>query len=385
MINKFLQSEASGGIVLIIAALLALILANNTATAEFYQHFLSFTLTSLPIVGHQPQSVLFWINDGLMAIFFLSVGMEVKAEIVVGALSSRQKALFPCCAALGGMLVPALFFLAFTATNADLRAGWAIPTATDIAFALGILALVGDRIPSALRTFLMALAVIDDLGAIIVIALFYSQHIAWLPLLAAGLLVLVLAALNRCRVMAVWPYLLLGIGLWVCVILSGVHATIAGVLLGLLIPVGRQAQAPSVTLLHGLAPWVRWAILPLFAFANAGIALDALTANSLASWLPLGIMAGLLLGKPIGISAASWLAVGSGVAKLPDGLNFKDIAAVGLLCGIGFTMSVFIASLAYGHQHPLLLTEAKLAILLGSTLSAVVGFWGLKRRFANKQ
>lgn len=368
---------------LILAAALAMFLANYAGTQQAYQNLLAipveFRFGSLDI----SKNLLLWINDALMAIFFLMVGLEVKREMVMGALAKREQAIFPLIAALGGMLVPGLLFLAFNGADAATRSGWAIPTATDIAFALGILALLGSRVPPALKIFLMALAIIDDLGAIVVIALFYTSDLSIAALGVAAGAIVVLAAMNLLNVRNTGLYLLVGMVLWTAVLKSGVHATLAGVVVGFLIPLKKQeGHSPAIHLEHALHPWVRWLILPLFAFANAGVSLEGVHAGDIFSLLPLGIVTGLLIGKPVGITLFCWLAVKFRLATLPHNTRLADIAAVGVLCGIGFTMSIFIASLAYGESNPQLITLAKLGILLGSILSAVAGYVILGRRLA---
>jgi NhaA family Na+:H+ antiporter len=384
-LKKLLESDATGGVVLIIAAALAMLLANNDATQQSYRDLLAipveFRFGTLDI----SKDLLLWINDALMALFFLMVGLEVKRELVMGALAKREQALFPLIAALGGMMAPALIFLLFNGADLSTRSGWAIPTATDIAFALGILALLGSRVPPALKIFLMALAIIDDLGAIIIIALFYTHHLSMASLGVAAAAIAVLALMNLLNVRNTGLYLLVGLVLWVAVLKSGVHATLAGVVVGFLIPLAKkEGHSPAIHLEHALHPWVRWVILPLFAFANAGVSLTGVSFGSLFSLLPLGIMAGLLIGKPLGITLFCWLADKTGLARLPENTDIRDIAAVGVLCGIGFTMSIFIASLAYGDISAELMTLAKLGILSGSILSAVLGYvilgWRLKQR-----
>jgi len=386
-LKKIVESDATGGVVLIIAAALAMVLANSGATQQGYRDLLAipveFRFGSLDI----SKDLLLWINDALMALFFLMVGLEVKRELVMGALAKREQALFPLIAALGGMIAPAIIFLLFNGADAATRSGWAIPTATDIAFALGILALLGSRVPPALKIFLMALAIIDDLGAIVIIALFYTHHLSMASLGVAAAAIAVLALMNLLNVRNTGLYLLVGLVLWVAVLKSGVHATLAGVVVGFLIPLAKkEGHSPAIHLEHALHPWVRWVILPLFAFANAGVSLTGVSFGSLFSLLPLGIMAGLLIGKPLGITLFCWLADKTGIARLPENTHIKDIAAVGVLCGIGFTMSIFIASLAYGDISAELMTMAKLGILSGSILSAVLGYmilgWRLKQRAA---
>ena len=380
-LKKLLNSDATSGMVLIIAAAIAMLLANSASTQQGYLDLLSipveFRFGSLDI----SKNLLLWINDALMAVFFLMVGLEVKREMVMGALARRDQAIFPLIAAVGGMVVPGLLFLLFNADDAVTRSGWAIPTATDIAFALGILALLGSRVPPALKIFLMALAIIDDLGAIVIIALFYTSDLSIASLGVAAGAIVVLGIMNLLNVRNTGLYLLVGMVLWTAVLKSGVHATLAGVVVGFLIPLEKKnGHSPAIHLEHALHPWVRWLILPLFAFANAGVSLAGVTPGSLFSLLPLGIMLGLFIGKPLGITLFCWLSVKTGLAKLPDNTSLRDIAAVGVLCGIGFTMSIFIASLAYGEAAPALIKLAKLGILLGSIISAVVGYLLLWRR-----
>lgn len=381
VLHRFINSDASGGVTLIVAALLAMIMANLDATSGLYHDFLSIpvelTVGSLEI----HKDMLLWINDALMAVFFLAIGLEVKSELVQGSLATRQQAAFPVIAALGGMVLPALIYLLFNFHDPVARHGWAIPTATDIAFALGVLALLGNRIPVALKIFLMALAIIDDLGAILIIALFYTSQLSMLSLGVAAAAIVVLALLNALNVRRTGIYILVGLVLWTAVLKSGVHATIAGVIIGFFIPLKeKDGVSPAKNLEHVLSPWVSWLILPLFAFANAGVSLQGITPTSLASMLPLGIIAGLFIGKPLGITLFTWLALRLKLAKLPHGTAFNQIMAVGVLCGIGFTMSIFITTLAFAELEPELVDLAKLGILLGSLVSAVVGYVLLRSR-----
>ncbi len=381
-LQRFFQNDAAGGICLIIAAILAMLLANFHLTGSTYQTFLETPVEVRIGPLDISKNVLLWVNDALMAVFFLMVGLEVKREMVQGSLATRRQAAFPVIAALGGMVLPALLYLAFNFSDPITRAGWAIPTATDIAFALGILALLGNRVPVALKVFLMALAIIDDLGAIIIIALFYTSSLSILSLSVAAAAIVVLALLNIFNVRRTGIYILAGVILWTAVLKSGVHATLAGVILGFFIPLKEHnGRSPSQELEHVLHPWVAFLILPLFAFANAGVVLSGITLESLTSHLPLGIMAGLLIGKPLGISLFCWLSLKLRLASLPVGTRFSDIMAIGMLCGIGFTMSIFITSLAFDEMHNEMVTLAKLGILLGSVLSAVIGYSMLKARF----
>lgn len=374
-LKRLLKNEATGGVVLIIAAAIAMILANTAATQQAYQSILNmpveFRFGSLDI----SKNLLLWINDALMAVFFLMIGLEVKHELVSGSLATRERAMFPLIAALGGMLAPALIYAAMNHNDPLAIHGWAIPTATDIAFALGILALLGSRVPPALKMFLMALAVIDDLGAILIIAFFYTQDLSVTSLAVAGGAIVVLALLNKMGVRSISLYMLVGMVLWVAVLKSGIHATVAGVLVGFFVPLKKEnGHSPAMHLAHGLAPWVSWVILPLFAFANAGVSLTGVSADGLLSAVPIGIILGLFIGKPLGITLICWLAVKLKIAALPEGTRMQDIASVGLLCGIGFTMSIFIASLAFDAAHEEMVTLAKLGILVGSAISAVMGY-----------
>ncbi|HEY1843277.1 MAG TPA: Na+/H+ antiporter NhaA [Buttiauxella sp.] len=385
-LQRFFHGDAAGGILLILAASAAMILANLDATSGFYQAFLEtpveVRIGSLDI----SKNLLLWVNDALMAIFFLMIGLEVKREMVEGSLASRRQASFPVIAALGGMVVPAVLYLAFNYQDPVTREGWAIPAATDIAFALGILALLGNRVPVALKVFLMALAIIDDLGAIVIIALFYTSDLSLLSLAVAAGAIAVMVLLNACNVRRTGLYILVGLVLWTAVLKSGVHATLAGVIIGFLIPLKeKDGRSPARELEHVLHPWVAFLILPLFAFANAGVSLSGVTVEGLTSLLPMGIIAGLFIGKPLGISLFCWAAVKLKLASLPEGTTGRDIMAVGVLCGIGFTMSIFIASLAFSSVDPALITWAKLGILLGSLLSAVVGYSMLRSRFSSAQ
>ncbi len=372
-IRKFLQLESAGGIILIVAAAVAMCVANSSLGAS-YNHILHTYLGGL--------SVSHWINDGLMAIFFLLIGLEVKRELIEGALNSKEKAIFPAIAAIGGMLAPALVYVLFNHQDPQAIHGWAIPAATDIAFALGVMALLGKRVPVSLKVFLLALAIIDDLGVIIIIALFYSSDLSTLALAVAFGSTALLFVMNRMKVTKLWPYLIVGLVLWFSVLQSGIHATLAGVILGFAIPLngkdGTSKHSPLKHLEHALHPWVAYLILPLFAFANAGISLAGVSIDGLMSHMPLGIALALFIGKPIGVFVASWLAVKFGVAKLPDGIGFKEIFGVSVLCGIGFTMSIFISSLAFVGLSPedmvYFSTFSRLGILIGSTIAAIVGY-----------
>ncbi|AYV20074.1 MULTISPECIES: Na+/H+ antiporter NhaA [Vibrio] len=367
VIRNFFKMESAGGIILVIAAAIAMFVANSPLN-EMYQGVLHTYVFGL--------SISHWINDGLMAIFFFLIGLEVKRELLEGALKSRETAIFPAIAAVGGMLAPALIYVLFNMGDPEAMSGWAIPAATDIAFALGIMALLGKRVPVALKVFLLALAIIDDLGVIVIIALFYSSDLSTLALTIGFIMTAVLFMLNAKKVTSIPVYLLVGAVLWVSVLASGVHATLAGVVLGFAIPLkGNEGEkSPLKHIEHALHPYVAFLILPIFAFANAGISLEGVSMSGLTSMLPLGIALGLLVGKPLGIFSFSWLAVKLGVAKLPDGVDFKQVFAVSVLCGIGFTMSIFISSLAFTGVSPEFDTYARLGILMGSTTAAVLGY-----------
>jgi Na+:H+ antiporter, NhaA family len=383
VIRRFLKLEASGGILLMIVTLLALVLANSAAKSA-YHAFIQYPI-GLSIAHwscHRP--LLWWINNGLMSLFFLHVGLEVKRELLIGALASRSRAALPVMAALGGMILPALIYLGCTAQDPLARAGWAIPVATDIAFSLGVLALLGKRVPSALKVFLLALAIIDDLGVIVIISLFYTHQLSLLPLGGTLVILLLLCSLNLRGVTAITPYLLLGGLLWIGLLQSGVHATLAGVVVGLLIPVSQTRSSvdigPAQHLEQRLHPWVTDLILPLFAFANAGIALQGIPLTQQAISLPLGIILGLVIGKPLGIFSFSWLAIRCHWAKLPTGVQLPEIFAIAVLCGIGFTMSMYITTLAFESIAISYGYSARLAILIGSTVAAIGGYCLLNHR-----
>lgn len=365
-LNKFCAAEAAGGIVLMVAAAIALGVANSPLADTYF--------TSLH-AGFAGLSVGHWINDGLMALFFLLVGLEIKREMVVGQLSSWGDRALPGLAALGGMAVPALLYALVNRHDPQTLSGWAIPAATDIAFALGVLSLLGSRVPASLKVFLSALAILDDLGAVLIIALFYTSELASSMLLAAAGLLAVLFVLNRLKVSALLPYLLVGTLLWFCLLHSGIHATLAGVLLALFIPLGdteADDASPLLKLESALHPWVAFFIVPLFGFANAGVSLAGMTPDKLLEPVPLGVALGLFLGKQLGIGALALLAIRSGLARLPEGASWLQLYGVALLCGIGFTMSLFIGALAFPGA-PFLVDEVKVGVLLGSLLAALAG------------
>lgn len=383
--KRFLKLESASGIILILAALLAIGLANS-ALAQHYQSFLNTEVQVRIAALDINKPLLLWINDGFMAIFFLLVGLEVKREMLEGALSSRVQATFPAIAAVGGMLAPALIYSFFNYGDEATRAGWAIPAATDIAFALGVMALLGKRVPTSLKVFLLALAIMDDLGVIIIIALFYTQQLSLTALAIGVVATLALLWMNRRGEDRIGLYMLVGLVLWVAVLKSGVHATLAGVIVGFMIPLnGKRYASPLKHLEHVLHPWSAFLILPLFAFANAGVSLEGVYFSALLNPLPMGIILGLFVGKPLGIFTISWLAVKSGIAQLPQGVNFRQIFAVSILCGIGFTMSMFIASLAFEHGGLDYGSYSRLGILAGSTLAAVIGYIALRLSLPNRE
>lgn len=371
--QAFFQHQAAGGIVLMIAAVLALTL-DNSPLAWLYDALLETPVVVQIGALELNKPLLLWINDGLMAIFFFLVGLEIKREVCEGRLSNLRQAGLPVIAAIGGMVVPALIYIAFNSGDPSALKGWAIPAATDIAFALGVLALLGPRVPPALKVFLLALAIIDDLGAIIIIALFYTSSLSLSVLAIAGIGLVALAYLNYRNVTHITPYLLVGLVVWVCVLKSGVHATLAGVAVALFIPlhaVDPDGHSPLKKVEHGLAPWVAFAIMPIFAFANAGVSLHGLTLSSLFAGIPLGIALGLFLGKQIGIMGFVWAGVKLGIARLPDGVTWLQIYGVSMLAGIGFTMSLFIGTLAFSDpEHA---AAVRIGVLTGSILSAIAG------------
>ncbi|MCS4065706.1 MULTISPECIES: Na+/H+ antiporter NhaA [Pseudomonas] len=375
LFTRFFQLEAASGLLLIAAAVLALII-NNSPLSYLYSGLLDVPVAVQVGALNIAKPLLLWINDGLMALFFLLIGLEVKREVVDGHLSKPSQVILPATAAVGGMVIPALLYWFINRDNPAAVAGWAIPTATDIAFALGVLALLGKRVPVSLKLFLMTLAIIDDLGAIIVIALFYSGTLSSVSLLLAAACLVVLIAMNRLGVVKLGPYMIVGLILWVCVLKSGVHATLAGVALALCIPLRtRNAEtSPLLSLEHALHPWVAYAILPLFAFANAGVSLAGMTVESFTHPVPMGIAVGLLLGKTVGVFGLTWLAVKLRLAALPEGAGWGQILGVAILCGIGFTMSLFVGSLAFAPGSSEYAGMDRMGILTGSFFAAVIGY-----------
>lgn len=371
-LRQFVRMESFAGMMLVLTSVVALIFANShwhilyaqLIESKFYVGINSYELR---------KPLLLWINDGLMAIFFLLIGLEVKREIYEGQLSKFSQIVLPGVGALGGIIVPALIFVFFTRESPEALRGWAIPTATDIAFALGILALLGKRVPSSLKIFLMTLAIFDDIAAIVIIALFYSNDLSPLSLALAALAISVLILLNRSKVKAISPYVFVGVILWLFVLKSGVHATLAGIILAFTIPLngGGALPSPLKTMEHRLHQWVTFMILPLFAFANAGVDLSGLTSEMLTSPAILSVTLGLFLGKQLGVFTFAYIVIKLNWAKMPEDANWGQLYGVAILCGVGFTMSLFISSLAYGEGS--LSIVARLGILIGSILSALFG------------
>ncbi|WP_417319014.1 Na+/H+ antiporter NhaA [Erythrobacter aureus] len=370
-VRALFVSDASAGILLILVAAAAMIAANSPFAGEYEQLFYG-KLPWSPIP--KLYDLHLWINDGLMAVFFFVVGLEVKREWIEGQLSTPQSRRLPILAAVAGMAIPALFYVGVVGDDAELLRGWAIPAATDIAFAMGVLGLLGNRCPASLRLFLLTVAIVDDIGAVMVIALFYTANIKLGWLAAAGGVVVLMMVLNRMRVSSYWPFVLLALVLWYFVLNTGIHATIAGVVAALCIPmVGPDDQTMVERMEHGLAPWSAYLVVPVFGFANAGVPLAGMGVEHLLAPLPLAIAAGLFLGKQVGIFAAIFAADKIGFAPRPDQASWTEIWGVSILCGIGFTMSLFISGLAFAGQQ-LLINEAKIGILLGSLISAIAGY-----------
>ncbi|WP_324262562.1 Na+/H+ antiporter NhaA [Altererythrobacter sp. H2] len=375
-LREFLRQESAGGIVLMVAAALALVLANSPLSAAYFGA-LSTEVAVTVGGGGIVKPALLWINDGLMALFFFLIGLEVKREVLEGQLSSWQQSSLPLFAAIGGMALPALVFLAINMHYPENVNGWAIPAATDIAFALGVLALLGSRVPVALKALLLAVAVIDDIGAIAIIALFYTPGVQTTMLLAAAAVLVLLALIGRARVASPIPYIVFGTVLWYFVLKSGVHATLAGVALAMTVPLyDRKGEAVLEHMEHALHPWVAFLVVPIFALANAGVSLTGLEPSAALAPLPLGIALGLILGKQIGIFGFAWLAVKSGMSSLPAGITWRHIWGLSLVAGIGFTMSLFIGNLAFAD--PALIDQVKIGVLTGSLIAAFAGVMILK-------
>jgi NhaA family Na+:H+ antiporter len=372
---RFINHEATAGFILVVAAIAALIVSNDATMAPHYQAFLALPGTVALGEWQLSKPLVFWINDALMAVFFFLVGLEIKREALEGHLSSSDRLMLPLLAAAGGMAVPAAIYtlVAYEAEGGALLRGWAIPAATDIAFALGALALLGSRAPLSLKVFLLALATLDDLGAIAIIAVFYTSAL-YLPALGVSALALaLLIVFNRLGVTRVFPYVLVGTLLWLAVLGSGIHPTISGVVLAFTIPLRRRRGAPMIEQLEeALHPYVKWLILPFFAFANAGVTFHGFGVATLLQPLPLAIAAGLIIGKPLGIFGMTALAVKSGWSRLPAHCTYAHMLGVGCLGGIGFTMSLFIGLLAFSGENEL--AGVRLGVLCGSLVSAVLGF-----------
>lgn len=377
-IREFVKMEASAGILLGLAAALAL-LWSNSPLRPFYDMLLGIPVVVQFGALQIAKPLLLWINDGLMVVFFLLVGLEIKREVAEGELSSLDKAALPVIAAVGGMAVPAAIYVAINWGDPATLNGWGIPTATDIAFALGVLMLLGNRVPASLKIFLLALAIIDDLGAIVIIAVWYTTDLSLVSLGIAAAALVALVWLNRRGTLAIAPYVLVGVVLWVAVLKSGVHATLAGVALAFAIPLKTGAgggRSPLRHLEHALHPWVAYGILPMFALANSGVSLKGLSPADLFAPVPLGIMLGLLLGKQIGVMGFSWVAVRLGVARLPDGATWIQFYGVAVLTGIGFTMSLFIGTLAF--DDPAYAPAVRIGVLTGSAIAAAFGYMLLR-------
>ncbi len=383
-VKECLKKESSVGILLMIATVLAMIFANSPL------HIIYDFILDTPLeirLGrhiHIGKPLLLWINDGLMAVFFFLIGLEVKREVLVGQLSSRAQIVLPGVAAVGGMIVPAMVYVMLNVGNSAALNGWAIPAATDIAFALGILALLGDRVPASLKIFLLALAIMDDLGAIVIIAIFYSGDLSMTMLVLSAICLAILIVFNRLKIDNIAPYIWVGVFLWIFVLKSGVHATLAGVALAFLIPLKSKKDpehSPLEHLEHALHPWVSYLVLPIFAFANAGIPLSGMGLSDLFQPVPLGIMLGLTVGKLVGVYGFSTAAIKMGIAQIPEKANRQHLFGVAALCGVGFTMSLFIGGLAFEHvggDAATYLTSHRIGILSGSLIAGISGYLILK-------
>lgn len=377
---EFLELESAGGILLILAALLAIIMANSPLQS-FYELLLSTPVEIRIGLLEVAKPLLLWVNDGLMAIFFFLVGLELKRELTEGELSSIRSIALPGVGAIGGMAIPALIYVYFNHHDPISIKGWAIPAATDIAFALGVLMLLGSRVPASLKIFLTSLAIFDDIGAIVIIALFYTEKISLSALVIAGVCILILFILNRRNVVSKSPYILLGVIMWIATLKSGVHATLAGVILAMFIPL-RSKKEPDISPLkdmeHDLHSVVAFFVLPVFAFSNAGISLKGIGLDQLLHGVPLGIALGLFIGKQVGIFGLCWLAIKMKLAALPKGVSWASLYGVATLCGIGFTMSLFISALAFEDHGVNTFFDERLGIILGSVVSGIAGYFILR-------
>jgi NhaA family Na+:H+ antiporter len=379
-IRDFLRLESASGILLLIAAVLAMLIVNSPA--KFLYDLLLETPVEIRIGAFGiAKPLLLWINNGLMAVFFFLIGLEVKREIIRGELSDPSRVTLPVIAAIGGIVIPAVIYFSINWGDAAAMRGWAIPCATGIAFTLGVLSLLGNRVPYTLKLFLLTLAIVSDLAIIIVIAIFYTTDIANNPLLVTAAALATLFIMNRIGVLAIAPYVLVGMILWISVLKSGVHATLAGVLLAFFIPLKVSSDveiSPLEQLIHDLHPTVAYAILPVFSFANAGVSLQGLSFSLLLEPVPLGIIAGLFIGHQCGVFGFCWIAVKSGLTKLPNEIGWLEMYGLSLLCGIGFTMSFFVSSLTFEHGSTDFDSYARIGILVGSLLSAVTGYFVLR-------
>ncbi|PYO02655.1 MAG: Na+/H+ antiporter NhaA [Candidatus Rokuibacteriota bacterium] len=386
-IHEFLRLESAGGILLMLAAATGLVLANTSAEG-LYQSLLGTPVEIRVGALTLAKPLVLWINDGLMAVFFLLVGLEIKREVVEGELVNPAQIVLPALAAAGGMAAPAALYWWLNGADPIGGRGWAIPAATDIAFALGVLSLLGPRVPRGLKVFLVTVAILDDLGAIVVIALFYTAQLSWMSLGVAVGAIAVLAVLNLAGTRSVPAYFFVGLVLWVAVLKSGVHATLAGVALALFIPIRSshpEGVSPLRRLEHDLHPVVAFGILPLFALANAGVSVRGLSLRSLLDPVPLGILVGLVVGKTVGVFGMSAAAIGAGAARMPDGASWSSLFGVSVLCGVGFTMSLFIANLAFAQVAPELAVSAVLGILGASLAAAVIGYFLVAIALAGKE
>lgn len=377
--KQFIKTDASSGIILVLAALLALIMANSFFS-ERYNAFLEFPVSIVLGTFAISKPLVLWINDGLMAIFFFVVGLEIRRELFYGELSQPNQVVLPFLAAIAGIAVPALIYTALNYDDAIAMNGWAIPSATDIAFALGIFILFGKHLPPSLKLFLLSVAIIDDIGAVIIIAIFYSQDLAPYSLIVASVGLVVLFVLNRFKLENKTPFILVSIVVWAAVLKSGVHATLAGFAVAWFIPIARdKAQSMSSQIEHGLHPWIAFFVLPLFAFANAGVGLTNATVDELFTPISIGIIGGLFIGKQLGIFAACFIAVKLKLCSLPKDATWTQLYGVCLLCGVGFTMSLFIGSLAFEEQGLAYQTQVKVGVLVGSLISAIAGAWLIRK------
>ncbi len=376
IIRNFLKLEAASGIILFITATVAIILVNSPLSVV-YESVLQTNFTLKAGSFELSESLLFWINEGLMTLFFLLVGLELKREFLEGELVGLSRIMLPGIGAVGGMLIPAVIFIVLNHHSSVTIKGWAIPMATDIAFALGVLSLFSRRVPIGLKLFLMALSIFDDVGAIVIIALFYSHGFSWLYFLLAVLIIFILWLFNAIlKVRILFPYLILGVVVWGCVLHSGVHASITGVILSLTIPLRQSANgniAPLHYLEEALHPWVAYVVMPVFAFANAGLSFAGLSWASLKEPLVIGIILALFIGKQLGVFSSAWLIVKLGWAKLPEHTTWLEMYGVALICGVGFTMSLFLGTLAFQSEDPIYLTDVRLGVLIGSVLSGLMG------------